>query len=144
MKDAQTTDSCTMAIMPITNCSILGSCYICRYSAKRFTKCRTVAARAGPSLQRSSGYELHAHVLRLRLETIAPLFTIRAFRHVSRPVEINPWLDGTGRGRFPTPCGRSSVPLTLRVHRKSRSRRRLCAIGESGNDQRPTAHDHPW
>ena len=32
---------------------------------------------------------------------IAPLFTIRAFRHVSRPVEINPWLDGTGRGTFP-------------------------------------------
>ena len=32
---------------------------------------------------------------------IAPLFTIRAFRHVSRPVEINLWLDGTGRGTFP-------------------------------------------
>jgi len=32
---------------------------------------------------------------------IAPLFTIRAFRHVPRPVEINPWLDGTGRGTFP-------------------------------------------
>src|SRR5262249_15727247 len=32
---------------------------------------------------------------------IAPLFTIRAFRHVCRPVEINPWLDGTGRGTFP-------------------------------------------
>jgi adenine-specific DNA methylase len=32
---------------------------------------------------------------------LAPLFSIRAFRHVSRPVEINPWLDGTGRGTFP-------------------------------------------
>lgn len=32
---------------------------------------------------------------------LAPLFSIRAFRHVPRPVEINPWLDGTGRGTFP-------------------------------------------
>jgi putative DNA methylase len=32
---------------------------------------------------------------------LAPLFAIRAFRHVTRPVELNPWLDGTGRGTFP-------------------------------------------
>ncbi len=32
---------------------------------------------------------------------LAPLFSIRAYRHISRPVEINPWLDGTGRGTFP-------------------------------------------
>ncbi len=32
---------------------------------------------------------------------LAPLFSVRAFRHVSRPVEVNPWLDGTGRGTFP-------------------------------------------
>jgi adenine-specific DNA methylase len=32
---------------------------------------------------------------------LAPLFSIRAYRHVCRPVEINPWLDGTGRGTFP-------------------------------------------
>lgn len=32
---------------------------------------------------------------------LAPLFAIRAFRHVTRPVEINPWLDGIGRGTFP-------------------------------------------
>ncbi|MFO0877589.1 MAG: hypothetical protein U0840_09455 [Gemmataceae bacterium] len=32
---------------------------------------------------------------------LAPLFSIRAYRHVCRPVEVNPWLDGTGRGTFP-------------------------------------------
>lgn len=32
---------------------------------------------------------------------LAPLFSIRAFRHISRPVELNPWLDGTGRGTYP-------------------------------------------
>jgi adenine-specific DNA methylase len=31
---------------------------------------------------------------------LTPIFSIRAFRHVPRPVEINPWLDGTGRGTF--------------------------------------------
>lgn len=32
---------------------------------------------------------------------LTPLFSIRAFRHVTRPVEINPWLNGIGRGTFP-------------------------------------------
>ena len=32
---------------------------------------------------------------------LTPLFSIRAFRHVPRPVEVNPWCDGTGRGTFP-------------------------------------------
>jgi len=31
----------------------------------------------------------------------APLFALRAYRHIPRPVELNPWLDGTGRGTFP-------------------------------------------
>ncbi|MBX5491372.1 MAG: DNA methyltransferase [Chloroflexi bacterium] len=32
---------------------------------------------------------------------VAPLFALRAYRHIPRPVEVNPWLDGTGRGTFP-------------------------------------------
>ena len=36
-----------------------------------------------------------------RWRRLTPLFSIRAFRHVQRPVEINPWCDGTGRGTFP-------------------------------------------
>jgi adenine-specific DNA methylase len=32
---------------------------------------------------------------------LTPLFSLRAYRHVSRPVEINPWLESTGRGTFP-------------------------------------------
>ncbi len=32
---------------------------------------------------------------------LVPLFSIRAYRHVPRPVEVNPWLDGTGRGTYP-------------------------------------------
>jgi len=32
---------------------------------------------------------------------LTPLFSIRAFRHVPRPIELNPWLEGTGRGTFP-------------------------------------------
>lgn len=32
---------------------------------------------------------------------LTPLFSIRAFRHVPRPVELNPWVDGSGRGSFP-------------------------------------------
>jgi adenine-specific DNA methylase len=32
---------------------------------------------------------------------LTPLFSVRAFRHVPRPVELNPWADGSGRGSFP-------------------------------------------
>ena len=32
---------------------------------------------------------------------LAPLFAIRAYRHIARPVEINPWLQKNGRGTFP-------------------------------------------
>lgn len=32
---------------------------------------------------------------------ISPLFSIHSYRHITRPVEINPWLDGIGRGTFP-------------------------------------------
>lgn len=32
---------------------------------------------------------------------LQPLFSVRAYRHVPRPVEVNPWLDGIGRGTFP-------------------------------------------
>lgn len=32
---------------------------------------------------------------------LSPLFAIRAFSHVARPVELNPWVEGSGRGTFP-------------------------------------------
>lgn len=32
---------------------------------------------------------------------LCPLFSIRAYRHIARPVEGNPWLTKNGRGTFP-------------------------------------------
>jgi adenine-specific DNA methylase len=32
---------------------------------------------------------------------VSPMFSIHSYRHITRPVEINPWLDGIGRGTFP-------------------------------------------
>lgn len=32
---------------------------------------------------------------------LTPLFSVRAFRHIPRPVELNPWMDRSGRGSFP-------------------------------------------
>lgn len=32
---------------------------------------------------------------------LSPLFSMHAYRHIVRPVEVNPWLDGVGRGAFP-------------------------------------------
>ncbi|MDT3329449.1 hypothetical protein Q9S78_02090 [Microbacterium sp. KSW-18] len=36
-----------------------------------------------------------------RWRQVTPLFSLRAFAHSCRPVELNPWLRGTGRGTFP-------------------------------------------
>ena len=30
----------------------------------------------------------------------SPMFSIHSYRHITRPVELNPWLDGIGRGTF--------------------------------------------
>jgi hypothetical protein len=32
---------------------------------------------------------------------VVALFAIHGFRHITRPVELNPWLEGIGRGTFP-------------------------------------------
>jgi len=32
---------------------------------------------------------------------LTPVFSVRAFRHIQRPVELNPWIERTGRGSFP-------------------------------------------
>jgi len=49
---------------------------------------------------------------------LTPLFSVRAFRHVQRPVEINPWTDGTGRGSFP-----NRVRKLIRAHESAVSPR---------------------
>ncbi|HVX90885.1 MAG TPA: DNA methyltransferase [Candidatus Paceibacterota bacterium] len=36
----------------------------------------------------------------------SPMFSIHGYRHIVRPVELNPWLDGTGRGTFPNVLGK--------------------------------------
>lgn len=36
-----------------------------------------------------------------RWRQVTPLFVVRSYRHSVRPVEINPWLAGVGRGTFP-------------------------------------------
>jgi hypothetical protein len=55
---------------------------------------------------------------------LAPLFTLRAYRHVTRPVEVNPWLDGTGRGTFP-----NAVRQVQRAAEFARAPRELRAEG---------------
>jgi adenine-specific DNA methylase len=32
---------------------------------------------------------------------VSPLFSIHSYRHITRPTELNPWLEGIGRGTFP-------------------------------------------
>src|SRR5579859_473301 len=61
---------------------------------------------------------------------VAPLFSLRAYRHVPRPVEINPWMDGTGRGTFPNAV--HAVQAAARDARKPRE-----ALREGGFQATP-------
>jgi adenine-specific DNA methylase len=49
---------------------------------------------------------------------LSPLFSIRAYRHITRPVEINPWLQHNGRGTFPNAV-RSVIRAAESLHRSS-------------------------
>jgi putative DNA methylase len=49
---------------------------------------------------------------------LSPLFAIRAYRHIARPVEINPWLQHNGRGTFPNAV-RSIVRAAESLRRSS-------------------------
>src|SRR2546425_9135212 len=40
-----------------------------------------------------------------------PLFAVRSYRHSPRPVELNPWLTGVGRGTFPNAVRRVAAAI---------------------------------
>jgi adenine-specific DNA methylase len=44
---------------------------------------------------------------------LTPLFSVRAFRHIPRPVELNPWLAGTGQGTYPNALRRVEQATTF-------------------------------
>lgn len=53
-------------------------------------------------------------------ERTSPLFSYQAFRHITRPVEVNPWLRRIGRGTYPNAvlkldraCNASRTPADL-------------------------------
>lgn len=48
-----------------------------------------------------------------RWRQVTPLFSLRAFAHSARPVELNPWLRGTGRGTFPNALRRVSNAINF-------------------------------
>lgn len=55
---------------------------------------------------------------------LSPLFSLRAFRHIPRPVELNPWTDGTGRGSFP-----NTIRQVSRAAASVRSNEEYCLTG---------------
>lgn len=44
---------------------------------------------------------------------VTPLFSLRAYAHSPRPVELNPWLRGTGRGTFPNAVRKVSNAISF-------------------------------
>ena len=71
---------------------------------------------------------------------ISPLFSIHSYRHITRPVELNPWLDGIGRGTFPNALGK----IRRAIHFAKAPRQMVPQGGrvpaeESANSQRKPA-----
>lgn len=56
---------------------------------------------------------------------ISPMFSIHGYRHITRPVEINPWLDGIGRGTFPNVISKIGKAMVIQsnCHRSTKQKR---------------------
>lgn len=44
-------------------------------------------------------------------ERTSPLFSIQSYRHITRPVEVNPWLHKIGRGTYPNAVSKISKAI---------------------------------
>ena len=70
---------------------------------------RRIASLEDPAKRRLFGLAFSEHLTTNCMYTgyafgyrrTSPLFSFHGYRHIVRPVEINPWLDGIGRGTFP-------------------------------------------
>jgi len=77
---------------------------------------------------------------------LAPLFSVRAYRHITRPVEINPWIDGTGRGTLPNAIRQVQRAVKwMRAPKEALVQGGFCltpnlARSERGSGIRPTAN----
>jgi putative DNA methylase len=65
---------------------------------------------------------------------LTPLFSVRAFRHIPRPVELNPWSVGTGRGTYPNALRRVGQAI-----RYARNPQELTSGGFCATPSRPPA-----
>ncbi len=66
---------------------------------------------------------------------LTPLFSLRAFRHIQRPVELNPWIERAGRGTFPNAIRKLTAAAAYARSPKE-------PTGTSGFLDVPTRADH--
>ncbi len=73
----------------------------------------------------------------------SPLFSIHGYRHISRPVELNPWLEGTGRGTFPNALRKveRAMAFARRPYTLSRNGKRITSGGAVGGGAGPAVAD---
>jgi len=75
---------------------------------------------------------------------ISPMFSIHSYRHITRPVEVNPWLQGIGRGTFPNVLGK----ITKAVAFAKEPTELDPNGGRQASRQHPTTtpevFEHPW
>jgi adenine-specific DNA methylase len=67
-----------------------------------------------------------------RWRQVTPLFALRAYTHSARPVELNPWLRGTGRGTYPNAVRKVANAITY-----AQSPREFTATGYTSVPARP-------
>ncbi len=73
---------------------------------------------------------------------VSPLFSIHSYRHITRPVELNPWLDGIGRGTFPNALNkiRRAAQFAQGPRQIARGAGRIPAAAASGVRRQSTCH----
>lgn len=78
-------------------------------------------AKLAPDDRQAAGLALSNHTVSNNMLTtytarwrqVTPLFAVRSFRHSARPIELNPWLDGPGRGTFPNALRRVAAAVSF-------------------------------
>lgn len=75
---------------------------------------------------------------------ISPMFSIHSYRHITRPVEVNPWLHGIGRGTFPNVLGKIAKAVAFSKEPTELDPNGGRKTSRQHRTTTPVVSGHPW
>lgn len=72
------------------------------------------------------------------------MFSIHSYRHITRPVEVNPWLHGIGRGTFPNVLGKIAKAVAFSKEPTELDPNGGRKTSRQHRTTTPVVSGHPW